>query len=565
MARKSRRNKSAETGSSPNIAVRSGHLIDAGAYIRLSVENGGNETDETLVVQQMLVEKYIEEHPDLMLAGTYIDNGFSGTNFERPGFKKLLEDVRSGKIQCIVVKDLSRFGRDYLETGYYLETILPRLNVRFIAITDDYDSSRKEDRENISVPLKNMVNAMYAKDMSKKILAAKDAQRAKGNVTLSKVAFGYVRSEDRHRQVVDEETAPFVRIMFQWYLMGASKKEIAERLNLMGIATPGQREKSGNLTVPLEQTKWRAGTVEKILNNPTYAGDIVTGKLKQSLYKGIKQYRTSPEDWNVQKDMHPAMVARDDYESIMEKGKAMRSITESWRMKYREDREKYKDCFPGMVRCGDCKRPMYCVRYTHNWETNEKVGIYYVCSAQNYPEAYCGQKVEENLLKIVVMDQIQNLIKSMCDRKKLLQKIKGGANEKNAFYEAGARVRALERKITQAEEKNTRLYEDYVSRIVEKEDFDMMKERYIRELQSLREELQEAEQDRRILEKKANKYMDMVSSLEQYLDERCFNEKLVQELVEYVEVYKSGEIHVCFKCDDKFRQITELMEGVENA
>lgn len=176
MARKSRRNKNVEAVSN-QIIENCENLIDTGAYIRLSVENGGNETDETLVVQQMLVEKFIEEHPDLKLAGTYIDNGFSGTNFERPGFLKLMEDVRSGKIQCIVVKDLSRFGRDYLETGYYLETILPRLNVRFIAITDDYDSSRKEDRENISVPLKNMVNAMYAKDMSKKILAAKDAQR----------------------------------------------------------------------------------------------------------------------------------------------------------------------------------------------------------------------------------------------------------------------------------------------------------------------------------------------------------------------------------------------------
>ena len=435
MARKSRRNKNVEAVSN-QIIENCENLIDTGAYIRLSVENGGNETDETLVVQQMLVEKFIEEHPDLKLAGTYIDNGFSGTNFERPGFLKLMEDVRSGKIQCIVVKDLSRFGRDYLETGYYLETILPRLNVRFIAITDDYDSSRKEDRENISVPLKNMVNAMYAKDMSKKILAAKDAQRKKGNITLSKVAFGYVRSEDRHRQIVDEEVAPFVRMIFQWYMMGVSKKKIADRLNLMGIATPGQREKTGVLTVPLEQTKWRTDTVDKIVNNPTYAGDIVTGKLKQSLYKGIKQYRTLPEDWNVQRDMHTPMIARDDYEELQERSNKIKKVTRNWHLKYMEDREKYKDCFPGMVRCGDCGRPMYCVRYTHNYKTMEKVGIYYTCSAQNYANNYCGQKIEENLLKILVMDQIQILIRSMCDRKKLLQKLKSDSSEKNAFYEA---------------------------------------------------------------------------------------------------------------------------------
>ena len=179
MARKSRKNRNVE--SNIQTVVKKENLLDTAAYIRLSVENGGNETDETLVVQQMLVERFIEEHPDLRLEEVYIDNGFTGTNFERPGFMRLMEDIRSGKVQCIVVKDLSRFGRDYLETGYYLETILPKLNVRFIAITDDYDSSRKEDRENISVPIKNMVNAMYAKDMSKKILAAKEAQKRNGN------------------------------------------------------------------------------------------------------------------------------------------------------------------------------------------------------------------------------------------------------------------------------------------------------------------------------------------------------------------------------------------------
>lgn len=564
MARKSRRNKSTEVNISQDI-VKNKNLLDTAAYVRLSVENGGNETDETLVVQQMLVEKYIEEHPDLRLAGTYSDNGFSGTNFDRPGFIKLMEDVKTGKIQCIVVKDLSRFGRDYLETGYYLETILPRLNVRFIAITDDYDSSRKEDQENISVPLKNMVNAMYAKDMSKKILAAKDAQRRNGNVTLSKVAFGYIRSEDRHRQIVDEETAPFVRMIFQWYMMGVSKPKIADRLNLMGIATPGQREKMENLTVSLEKTKWRADSVDKILNNPTYAGDIVTGKLKQALYKGVKQYKTSPEDWNIQKDMHQPMIARDDYEELQERANAMKKITKDWRVKYMKDREKYKDYFAGMVRCGDCGRTMYCVRYTHNYKTMEKVGMYYTCSAQNHAKNHCDQKIEENLLKMLVMDQIQILIRSLCDRKKLLQKMKTDTSEKNAFYEAGANVRMLERKVSQAEEKNATLYENYVCGIVEKEDFDMMKERYIQNLQELRDELQAAKQKQRMLEKKADRYMDMVDNLEPYLSERSFNEKLVQELVEYVEVYKNGNIHVCFKCDDKFQQIIELIEGVKSA
>ena len=559
MARKSRKNKNIE--SKIQITAPKENLLDTAAYIRLSVENGGNETDETLVVQQMLVEKFIEQHPELRLEDVYIDNGFSGTNFERPGFMRLMEDVRSGKIQCIVVKDLSRFGRDYLETGYYLETILPKLNVRFIAITDDYDSSRKEDRENISVPIKNMVNAMYAKDMSKKILAAKEARQRSGNITLSKVAFGYVRSKDKTRQIVDESVAPAVRMIFQWTLLGNSKKEIADRLNLLGIATPGQKEKKKVTKVPLNETKWNSGTVRKILENQTYTGDIITGKLKQSLYKGVKQYHTAPEDWNIQKDMHMPLVARDDYEELQADREEIHKITRKRQFRYEKDREKYQDSFPGMVRCGECGKTMYFRRYTHNYTTNERMGGGYHCSSEQ--ESCHGHKIEGNLLKILVMDQIQNLIRSMCDRKQLLQKMQNETKEKNIFYEAAAKVRILERKIAQTEERNMCLYEDYVAGIVEKDDFDMMKERYIRELQNLREEIQTEKQNQRILEKKVNRYMDMVTHLEKYLDKREYNEKLVQEQVEYIEVFTDGSIHICFKCNDGFQQIAREMEGVQ--
>lgn len=447
----------------------------------------------------------------------------------------------------------------YLETGYYLETILPKLNVRFIAITDDYDSSRKEDRENISVPIKNMVNAMYAKDMSKKILAAKEAQKRNGNITLSKVAFGYVRSEDKTRQVVDETVASVVRMIFQWTLLGVNKREIADRLNLLGVATPGQKEKRKIARVPLEETKWNGGTVRKILENPTYTGDIVTGKLKQSLYKGVKQYHTEPEEWDVQKDMHTPLVARDDYEELQESREEIHKVTKKRQSRYTKDREKYQDSFLGMVRCGECGNVMYFRRYTHNYTTNEKMGSDYYCGNKQ-----CSRNlIEENLLKILVMDQIQILIKSMCDRKLLLQKMKSATKENNIFYKAAAKVRTLERKITQTEERNTRLYEDYVAGIVDKDDFDMMKERYIGELQNLREELQVQEQNQRILEKKANRYMDMVNHMEKYLDKREYNEALVQELVEYIEVYANGSIHVCFKCKDEFQQIAEEMEGVQ--
>lgn len=268
---------------------------------------------------------------------------------------------------------------------------------------------------------------------------------------------------------------------------------------------------------------------------------------------------TEPEEWDVQKDMHTPLVARDDYEELQESREETHKITKKRQSRCMKDRKKYQDSFPGMVRCGECGNVMYFRRYTHNYTTNEKMGSDYYCGNEQ-----CSRNlIEGNLLKILVMDQIQILIKSMCDRKLLLQKMKSATKEKNIFYKAAAKVRTLERKIAQTEERNTRLYEDYVAGIVDKDDFDMMKERYIGELQNLREELQVQEQNQRILEKKANRYMDMVNHMEKYMDKREYNEALVQELVEYVEVYANGSIHVCFKCKDEFQQIAEEMEGVQ--
>ena len=213
MARKSRRNKNAPQGNvqEPVIKNRKETLIATGAYARLSVEN---ETDDTLQTQITMLHSYITNHPELELTDTYIDNGYSGTNFDRPEFIRLMDDVRSGRISCIVVKDLSRFGRDYLETGYYLETLFPHLNVRFIAVTDNFDSFREGDLNSLSVPLKNMVNTMYAKDISRKQCAAAKIrakrERAMPNGT---APYGYRFTEDKTGYIEDPLTAPYVRMI----------------------------------------------------------------------------------------------------------------------------------------------------------------------------------------------------------------------------------------------------------------------------------------------------------------------------------------------------------------
>ena len=178
MARKSRKNTVTETVL-PILVPELQAQINTGVYARLSVEK---DEDTSIHTQVMMLHNYVAVHPELKLVDTYIDNGYTGTNFDRPDFIRMMDDVRAGKIQCIIVKDLSRFGRDFLETGYYIETLLPKLNVRLISINDNFDSTREEDVNSIALPIKNLVNEMYAKDFSRKLTAYHDLHRRNGDV-----------------------------------------------------------------------------------------------------------------------------------------------------------------------------------------------------------------------------------------------------------------------------------------------------------------------------------------------------------------------------------------------
>ena len=235
MARKSRRTNLVKPVETSVRVEQATEGLATGAYARLSVEK---DDEGSIQTQITLIHNYIVEHPELRLTDTYVDNGYSGTDFDRPNFTRLMDDVRTGKIQCIVVKDLSRFGRDFLETGYYIETLLPKLNVRLISINDAFDSYREEDVNSISVPIKNMVNEMYAKDFSRKVSAYHDLHRKNGDVRLTRTVYGYQIDKEKNIYVPNADTAPVVKMIFRWFLMGYQTGQIAERLNMLDVMTP---------------------------------------------------------------------------------------------------------------------------------------------------------------------------------------------------------------------------------------------------------------------------------------------------------------------------------------
>ena len=564
MARKSRRAQNETAVSTAVVAniqtKKKENLLRTAAYGRLSVEN---ETDESLQTQMSMLYQFIDEHEDLQFEDSYSDNGYSGTNFDRPEFVRLMDDVRSGKIECIVVKDLSRFGRDYLETGYYIETLFPHLNVRFIAVTDDFDSLREEDRSSLAVPIKNMVNAMYAKDISKKICASREVIKNKeDSMPMGTAPFGYDHSEDKKRFVLDEENAPTVRAIFAWSRLGVSVKEIGKRLDLIGAMTPGQsrNQKVGKEVKPAE---WRADTVYKILSHPGYVGDVCVGRIKQALYKAEKCHRTSPDEWTVHQNVHEPLVTREDREQIIQTMKSNNMKKYSETDYHKEQREKIQDQFSGMIHCAECGRNMYYVRYLHDYKTLKKTGGQYLCP-QNGGKAACGGRVvHEDFLKIFIMDQIHLLIKGMCDRKKMLDMVNTSQGGKNALLSAQKKMLALQVKISETEERQHKLYEDYADGVLDAEDYQNIKEQYVADAQRMQDELAGLEVKRKRLEKTIDDYSKIVKHLEQYLDNREFNSELVHELVERVSISKTDGYEITFKCEDVYKRVIEMMEGGE--
>lgn len=294
-----------------------------------------------------------------------MDNGFTGTNFDRPEFERMMQDVRTGKIQCIVVKDLSRFGRDYIETGNYLETIFPMLHIRFIAINDDFDNIRQSDVDSLAVPIKNMVNSLYAKDISKKIGLSYQMRREKGIPTSWCVPYGYRMNEQKSQYEVADE-AKYVKLIYQWYLMGLSTNEIARRLEFLEVPRPNEhlnrRLHEGHDTT---FNKWHSSSVLRILDSQVYIGNLVTGKTRTASYKGIGLHPVDKEEWHIVENAHEAIILKSDFEIVQEKRNRNKEKRNNAMARSEQVRAECRNHFAGMVFCGCCRRNMTFVRQVH--------------------------------------------------------------------------------------------------------------------------------------------------------------------------------------------------------
>ncbi len=287
------------------------------SYTRLSYTNEKDNESNSISNQKMLIREFVKKHSDIEIVSEKVD-GYTGVLFERPAFQEMLQNIETGKIQCFIVKDLSRLGRNYIDTGYYIQSYFPAYKVRFIALNENFDTE-KEDTNNILLPVLNMINESYALDTGKKIKEQATRDKKAGKFIGARPPYGYKKSpDDCHKLMVDEETAPIVKQIFQWVLEDVSLEKIALMLNEAGVLTPSFYSKEKGLISNkklIGQSYWNTFTIIHIIENETYTGDMVQEKLTKI---GKKQVRTDKKDWIIVKNTHEAIISKETFEKVQQ-------------------------------------------------------------------------------------------------------------------------------------------------------------------------------------------------------------------------------------------------------
>ena len=389
-------------------------IWNATLYLRLSRDDGDKEESNSITGQRELLRDYISQRPEFREYAVRVDDGFSGSTFERPSFQAMIEDVKAGRTDCIIVKDLSRFGRNYLDAGEYIEKIFPFLGVRFIAVNDNYDSlGDKKASDDLIIPFKNLINEAYCRDISVKIRSQLEIKRKNGQFLGSFAAFGYMKDErNKNKLVVDQYAADIVRDIFKWKLEGVSPQDIADALNKLGVLSPMEYKRSLGMKYTTSfktntQATWSAGTVIRILKNPIYTGVLVQGKETTPSYKVHKRVTKAESEWTVIEDSHEPIVSKIDFDSVQ---KVLKCDPR------RSPDGKAVQLFSGMVFCGDCGASM--VRKTV--PAGGKKYVYYVCSAHKQNKSCSPHRMRDTALEEIVLDSLKQHIREVVDMSELL-------------------------------------------------------------------------------------------------------------------------------------------------
>lgn len=526
-----------------------------GMYVRLSVEDGGlSKESESLIHQEQFLMDFIEKRPELILTKIYRDNGETGTNFERPGFAAMMDDVRKGLIKCIVVKDLSRFGRDYIQTGEYIEKIFPFLGIRFISVLEDFDSIKPDAKDMLMVNLKNLMNEAYSKDKSMRICSAFDAKRANGEFNVKYAPYGYLLTGDKKQPYeIDPETAPIVREIYQLREQGVSMISIARKLDEKQYLTPIQYAlKKGIRQKAKGDNHWTALTIDRILKNPAYLGHMHLRKTETRMYQGMKRRKVEESEQFIVENVNEPIITQEQFDAVQRKKQISNRSG-------KKKSDKDENIFRGTLFCAECGRPLY---RSGSHSTKNKVFRYFSCPTyRDHLDKYCPHKsgMREDALRSALLYFIKG-------QAKLAGEIEVRANAIASFAKSPSKnniLADLKSEIAHQEYLAREAFENYVLGELSEADYLQTKHKCEQEIARLNERLAKAEKNvgKGIAEKV--KASPAVQRLKPLTRARAVTREMYEALIERIDIDKDHNLTITVKYRDEFDELVKEIKEME--
>ena len=533
-------------------------IWDATLYLRLSREDGDKEESNSISGQRDLIRDFMAHHPDLREYAVKVDDGFSGSSFERPAFKEMMADIKAGKTNCVIVKDLSRFGRNYLDAGEYIEKIFPFLGVRFIAINDNFDSERERtSSDDLMIPFKNLINEAYCRDISVKIRSQLEIKRKRGEYLGSFAAYGYQKSEtDKNQLVIDEYAADVIRDIFKWKLEGASPKAIADRLNSAGILSPMEYKKSLGMKYATSfkanvKALWSAASIIRVLKNPLYIGVLTQGKETTPSYKVHKRISKDEEEWAVVQDSHEAIISKSDYDKVQ---KVLALDTRTCKD------DSVVQLFSGMVFCGDCGASM--IRKTV--PAGGKKYIYYVCSENKANKKVCSaHSIRDTDLENIVLLSAQQYIQAVIDLQDLLE-LTDTAPLRTA--EAQKVQRQIDMKRGELERYNRllmSLYESLTDGIINKDEYMRLKQRYSEQNAEAEKQLLALQDVLADIQEHGSASLGWMNEFREHQNITSLDRETVVALIERIFVFDDKRVEITFRWHDEYEWQADILQRAQ--
>ncbi len=536
----------------------------AAVYLRLSKEDEDlreikdKKESNSIANQKALILKTLESMPDVTLYDIYIDDGFTGLNFERPNFQRMCEDIYNGRVNMVIVKDLSRLGRDYIDSGRYVKKIFPSYHVRFVSVLDHFDSlTATQSDVNLLIPVKNFVNDNYSRDISGKVRSHQEVMRENGLYIGSHVAYGYKKLEtDRNRIIPDEYAADIVRKIFDWKLKGLSSASIADKLNELGVAAPSEykRQLGGNYKSGFQKNrraKWSAVTINRILKNKIYIGVLEQGKREKVNYKLNKIVEKPESEWAVKENTHEAIISKADFENV---AKLLNLDTR------KSPEEETLFMLSGLMFCGECGRSMVrrCNRY------KDKQSIYYICATYNKGKGCSRHSIGQSVVEDILLDAIKRHIEHVARLDELLSTIRDREVNYDDIVANDREILAKYKELDQCKKVEMSLHRDLAAGIISIKEYEQFKNNFAHKSAEIEATIRKLQEEIETVFKEGLFADEWIDTFTKTGNITSLDRSIVLSLVEKITIHEENRIEITFKYQDEYETLCRIISRIAN-